>query len=131
VESLDALLGSGYQTGSTTLVAGPSGAGKTVLGLHFVFEGVRRGESAVLATLEENPSQLARAASGFGWSLQAPEVHLMYRSAVDLYLDEWVHDLLDVIECSSTAWRTCVPQPKQRGFGSISIRSCSAAPGTG
>jgi circadian clock protein KaiC len=92
------LLGSGYQTGSATLVAGPSGAGKTVLGLHFVFEGVRRGESTVLATLEENPSQLARAASGFGWSLQEPEVHLMYRSAVDLYLDEWVYDLLDVID---------------------------------
>jgi circadian clock protein KaiC len=98
VESLDALLGSGYQAGSATLVAGPSGAGKTVLGLHFVFEGVRRGESTVLATLEENPSQLARAASGFGWSLQAPEVHLMYRSAVDLYLDEWVHELLDVVD---------------------------------
>jgi circadian clock protein KaiC len=98
VESLDALLGSGYRAGSATLVAGPSGVGKTVLGLHFVFEGVRRGESTILATLEENPSQLARAASGFGWWLQAPEVHLMYRSAVDLYLDEWVHDLLDLID---------------------------------
>ncbi|MCA1701336.1 MAG: hypothetical protein LC790_21525 [Actinobacteria bacterium] len=83
---------------AVTLVAGPSGAGKTVLGLHFVFAGVRRGESTVLATLEENPSQLARAASGFGWSLQAPEVHLMYRSAVDLYLDEWVYDLLELID---------------------------------
>jgi circadian clock protein KaiC len=98
VKSLDALLGSGYPTGSATLVAGPSGVGKTVLGLHFVFEGVRRGENTILATLEENPSQLARTAAGFGWSLQAPEVELMYRSAVDLYLDEWVHDLLDLID---------------------------------
>jgi circadian clock protein KaiC len=98
VRSLDALLGSGYRTGSATLVAGPSGAGKTVLGLHFVFEGVRRGESTVLATLEENPSQLARAAAGFGWSLEAPQAHLMYRSPVDLYLDEWVYELLELID---------------------------------
>jgi circadian clock protein KaiC len=98
VKALDQLLGDGYHSGSSTLVAGPSGVGKTILGLHFVFEGVRRRESALLATMEENPSQLARVAAGFGWSFDTRHAHLMYRSAVDLYLDEWVHELLEEMD---------------------------------
>jgi circadian clock protein KaiC len=80
------------------LWSGPPAFGKTVLGLHFAFEGARRGEGTLFATFDENPSQLARAAASFGWSFDAPGLALMYRSAVDLYLDEWVYDLLDLIE---------------------------------
>jgi circadian clock protein KaiC len=98
VELLDEILGEGFHAGSSSLVAGPSGIGKTALGLTFVFEGVRRGDSTILATLEENPSQLARVASTFGWSFENRAAHLMYRSTVDLYLDEWVYDLLDEID---------------------------------
>ena len=35
---------------------------------------------------------------GFSWSLKEPKVELMFRPPVDLYLDEWVYDLLDLIE---------------------------------
>jgi circadian clock protein KaiC len=56
-----------------------------------------------LATLEENPSQLAHAAASFGWSLEESGVRLMYRSAVDLYLDEWVYELLDTVESSKAS----------------------------
>jgi circadian clock protein KaiC len=103
VETLDPMLGEGYRAGSSTLVAGPVGAGKTILGLHFVFDGIARGEPAVIATFEENPSQLARVAAGFGWSLEKRDLHLMYRSAVDLYLDEWVYELLAVIDETEAA----------------------------
>jgi circadian clock protein KaiC len=98
VKTLDPLLGRGYRVGSSTLVVGPSGVGKTVLGLHFVFEGARDGDATLLATFDENPSQIAGAAAGFGWSFDAGGVHLMYRSAVDLHLDEWVYELLELIE---------------------------------
>ena len=100
VASLDSVLGSGYQPGSATLVAGPSGIGKTVLGLHFVCAGTQAGETSVVATFEENPSQLARTAAGFGWSFDRSQVRLMYRSAVDLYVDEWVYDLLELMDSS-------------------------------
>ena len=40
------------------LVAGPSGAGKTLMGLHFVVSGARRGEPGIIATLQENPTSL-------------------------------------------------------------------------
>ncbi|MGZ4371663.1 MAG: RAD55 family ATPase [Gaiellaceae bacterium] len=94
---LDQMLMEGYFPGSATLVAGPSGAGKTVMGLHFVLHGALNGEPGVIATFEENPSQLERMAQGFGWSL-TEGIELMYRSLVDIYVDEWVYDLLETVE---------------------------------
>jgi circadian clock protein KaiC len=81
-------------------VAGPSGSGKTLMGLHFIFDGVRKGEAGVIATLQENEAQLERIVSGFGWSLAEQGAELMYRAPVDLYLDEWVHNLLERIRSS-------------------------------
>jgi len=95
---LDDLLVLGYRSGASTLVAGPSGSGKTLMGLHFIFEGLRRGEPGVIASLQENATQLQRVAEGFGWSLIGPKVEVMYRSAVDIYIDEWIHELLQLVE---------------------------------
>ena len=55
IEGLDPLLGGGLWRGSTTLVAGPTGAGKTTAGLQFVLEGVRRGEAVPLRQLPGEP----------------------------------------------------------------------------
>jgi circadian clock protein KaiC len=97
VPALDASLEDGYWPGSTTLVAGPSGVGKTLMGLHFVFEGGRRNEPGILLTLQENRHQLTRIIERFGWSLADPNVHLLDRSPVDVYIDELVYELLDLV----------------------------------
>jgi len=68
------------------------------MGLHFILRGAALGEPGVIATLQENPSQLERTAQGFGWSLDREEIHLMYRSPVDLYTDEWVHAVFALVE---------------------------------
>lgn len=98
IPPLDTMLAEGYGRGSSTLVAGPSGAGKTLMGLHFIFKGLASGEPGVIATLQENPSQLQRMARGFGWSLDDEGVAVMYRSPNDVYIDEWVYELLDLVE---------------------------------
>jgi circadian clock protein KaiC len=98
VQAIDDMLADGYWPGASTLVAGPTGTGKTLMGLHFVFSGARRGEPGVIATMQEDPTQLDRIARSFGWSLTGGGVTLMYRSPVDLYIDEWVYELLDTIE---------------------------------
>jgi circadian clock protein KaiC len=98
VAALDAMLDEGYWGGASTLIAGPSGAGKTLLGLHFIFKGAELGEPGVIATLQENPTQLERMVRGFGWSLAQSNVELMYRSPIDVYLEEWYYDLLETIE---------------------------------
>lgn len=100
IQALDDMLADGYWPGASTLIAGPTGAGKTLMGLHFVFGGARQGDHGVIATLQENPTQLERIARAFDWSLRDDNVTVMYRSPVDLYVDEWVYDLLDAIEAS-------------------------------
>ena len=100
IPPLDTMLAEGYGPGSSTLVAGPSGVGKTLMGLHFIFSGVENGEPGVIATLQENPIQLQRMAGGFGWSLDDEQVAVMYRSPNDVYIDQWVYELLDLVEAT-------------------------------
>jgi circadian clock protein KaiC len=100
IPPLDRMLAEGYGPGSSTLVAGPSGAGKTLMGLHFIFSGAASGEPGVIATLQENPVQLQRMAGGFDWSLDDERVAVMYRSPNDVYIDEWVYELLDLVEAT-------------------------------
>lgn len=98
IPALDEMLAEGYRPGASTLIAGPSGSGKTLMGLHFVMTGARQGEPGLIASLQENPTQLERVLAGFGWSLTEPNVEVMYRSPVDIYIDEWVYELLDTVE---------------------------------
>ena len=68
------------------------------MGLHFIYGGAQRGEPGVIAALQENPTQLTRMLGGLGWPLTHPAVEVMYRSPVDIHIDEWVHDLLHAVE---------------------------------
>jgi circadian clock protein KaiC len=98
VEALDKMLGDGYWEGSSTLICGPSGVGKTLMGLHFIFQGARTGQPGIHATFQETENQLARIARGFGWSIDEEGVHILSRSLVDMYIDQWVYELLDMID---------------------------------
>ena len=97
IAGLDAMLANGYWPGSSTLCAGPSGIGKTLMGLHFIVAGSIAGEHGIIASLQENPTQLCRMAETFGWTFD-DRVTMMYRSPVDLYVDEWIYELLDAID---------------------------------
>jgi circadian clock protein KaiC len=68
------------------------------MSLQFAFAGAAGGERALISNLQENPSQLARTARGFGMSFDDPNVDVLYRSSVDLYIDEWVHEVLEMAE---------------------------------
>ena len=98
VAALDELLADGYWPGSATLVAGPAGVGKTLMGLHFIFNGAKDGQPGLIASLQENRIQLEQVVKGFGWTLDTPGITLLARSPVDMYIDEWVYDLLDQVE---------------------------------
>lgn len=98
IPGLDTMLDGGLWPGSATMVAGPSGSGKTIMGLHFIYGGAEHGERGIIATLQENATQLDRMLAGLGWPAANPAVEIMYRSPVDIYIDEWVHELLEAVE---------------------------------
>lgn len=71
IPALDVMLGGGCTLGSATIAAGAYGVGKTLLGLHFVMEGMARGEHALFVTFHETPQQLAAKGAMFGLPIQA------------------------------------------------------------
>jgi circadian clock protein KaiC len=66
----DMLGGQGYFRGSTVLVSGTAGSGKTSVAAHFVDAGCRRGERCLYVLLEESPLQLTRNMRSIGVDLQ-------------------------------------------------------------
>jgi circadian clock protein KaiC len=101
VSGLDALLLGGLPRASTTIVEGGTGAGKTLVGLHFLLEGVRRGEPGILFTLEETPSQIRAVAGSFGWDVAPLEAQgtlvINYTSPVELLTDRFLDEALRLI----------------------------------
>ncbi len=65
IPEIDALLGGGLTRGSSTLVAGSLGTGKTILALHFAVAGLREGEPTVFLGFRETLAQLLQKARAF------------------------------------------------------------------
>jgi circadian clock protein KaiC len=70
IEALDGMLGGGIYRGSTLLVTGTAGTGKTTVVAHLVAATCRRGERALLLSFEESPDQLVRNLLSVGIDLQ-------------------------------------------------------------
>lgn len=102
IPELDTMMGGGIFEGDSLLVAGPSGTGKSALATHFIDEGMRRGESAIVALFEERPEGYAERAKGFGLDLKEPQaagrLELLYLRPLDLSVDETMQAILDAIE---------------------------------
>jgi circadian clock protein KaiC len=60
VPEMDELLSGGLERGTVTILSGPSGVGKTTLGMQFMKEAAERGERSVVYTFEEMSSLLTR-----------------------------------------------------------------------
>jgi len=65
LQELDALLDGGLTRGTSTVLAGSLGTGKTLLALHFALASVRSGEPAVFVGFRETARQLAQKADVF------------------------------------------------------------------
>ena len=71
VPRLDTMLGGeGFYRGTTILVSGTAGTGKTSLAAHFVDAACRRGERCLYFSFEESPGQLIRNMRSIGLNLE-------------------------------------------------------------
>ena len=70
VDRLDHMLGGGLFRGSTVLVSGMAGTGKTSIAAHVVDAACRRGETALWTLYEESPAQVVRNMRSIGIDLQ-------------------------------------------------------------
>ena len=102
VPELDKMLGGGILEGDSLLIAGPSGTGKSALATQFIAEGIRRGESGIMAIFEERPEGYTQRASAFGLNLRAAQekgtLETLYLRPLDLSVDETMQEILDAIK---------------------------------
>jgi circadian clock protein KaiC len=70
ISKLDDLLGDGIPRGSSLLIAGVAGTGKTILLLEFLYRGAKLGEKGIVFSFEETRERLIATARGLGWDLE-------------------------------------------------------------
>ena len=95
VPALDQMLGGGLPRGYSLLVAGPSGSGKSILASSFLAEGVRCGETGVLAAFEQHPNRARNPV--LVDLITRGQVGLIDRREPDLSIDEIVLLILNEV----------------------------------
>jgi circadian clock protein KaiC len=102
IPSLDAMCGGGLVFLSTTIVLGSPGSGKTLLGLHFLAEGTRRGEKGLYFGFAETGNELIRKCQSVGLDLaplaQEGLLRLESRAPVETLPDAMAQELLQLVE---------------------------------
>ena len=97
IPALDGLLGGGIEQGSSTLLVGPAGSGKTTLAWQFVAEAVRKGDKAAMFVFDEEIGLLFDRARPLGFdfaALQATgQLPITQLDAAELSPGEFAHDV--------------------------------------
>ncbi|TFF85973.1 MAG: ATPase [Promethearchaeota archaeon] len=71
IDGLDEILGGGFIDGSSILISGGPGTGKTIFSMEFLVKGAKlHKEPGIFVTLEERPVELRSEANLFGWNLR-------------------------------------------------------------
>jgi circadian clock protein KaiC len=102
IHGLDEMLYGGMVRYSSTLIFGSPGSGKTLLCLHFLAEGARRGEPGLYFGFVETPQRLLNKADLVGLDLrkhvEAGRVRLESRVSVETLPDALVQELFDLVK---------------------------------
>jgi circadian clock protein KaiC len=101
IAAFDRLLGGGLAYTSTTLLLGSSGAGKTILGLHFLAAGAEVGEPGLLFGFFESPPEAIykadRLGLGFGKSCERGDITILWQTPPEQILDALGERLLHTV----------------------------------
>jgi circadian clock protein KaiC len=71
ITGLSALMGGGPQKGSSILISGGTGSGKTLVALSFAAAVAEQGSPALFVSFEESSEQIIRNGTQLGWNVQA------------------------------------------------------------
>ena len=101
IAQLDKMLSGGFKCGTTTLLLGPSGVGKTTLGLHYL-AGAPRGSKSVMFGFYETPARLLEKARALNLALDGrvkrKELEIVWQPSTEQNVDALAQRLLDAIE---------------------------------
>ena len=99
---LDTLLGGGLTRGTSTLVTGAAGTGKTVLTIQYVQSAVERGEKVRMYLFDERVTTFRMRATGLGIDLDAPladgRLTIVQAEPTQMSPGEFAHGVVDAVE---------------------------------
>lgn len=101
VPGLDAKVGGGFYKGTTTILAGASGAGKSTFGFQFASQGVHDGQKSIFCSLEESPNEIRVMAKSLGIDvddLEKKGLHLLSWIPENQSPDAFISELAGEIE---------------------------------
>ena len=101
VAGLDQRTGGGFFKGSTTILAGASGSGKTTFGFQFARQGVLDGKKSIFCSLEESPEEIRIMAESLGMNvddLEKKGLHLLSWTPENQSPDAFITELTSQIE---------------------------------
>lgn len=106
IAGLDAMLEGGLRIGTTALLLGAPGTGKTLLGLKFLESGLRQGEPALHFGFYESPERLLAKAQRVGIDLrQAAEdgaLRLVWQAPLEQLLDRMGYEMPEAVRAQGT-----------------------------
>ncbi|HEV2136159.1 MAG TPA: ATPase domain-containing protein [Terracidiphilus sp.] len=110
IAELDALFHGGVQRGTSTLIAGPTGCGKSTIGGQFVYSAARRGEKSAIFTFDETLRSYIERSSGLGMNLepyiQDGTIHLEAIDPAELSPGEFIHRIYKGVQ--EKQWRVVI-----------------------
>ena len=99
---LDDMTNGGYFEGSSILVTGSSGTGKSLFSLQFLLQGMKDGKKALLLSFEESKNQIIRNTDSFSWDFSSYEqkglLKIMNAYPEEKYLEEHIENLTREVE---------------------------------
>lgn len=101
IPSWDQRIGGGVVVGSISCLLGSPGVGKTIMGLHFIGEGLKNGESCLIVGFHESPEVLVTKARHFGIELQphvdSGKLQILWQLPLEILIDDLASRMFDCI----------------------------------
>jgi circadian clock protein KaiC len=102
VPALDDLLGGGVEQGTSTLVVGGAGTGKSTIAAQFCVAAAGRGEKSIVFMFDESPNTLFSRCAGLGMDLEghvkAGAIEIVQVDPAEVSPGEFAHRIREAVE---------------------------------
>jgi len=105
IDGLDNILGGGFLKNTTIMVEGASGTGKTVMGIHYLLEGIKNGQKGLLLATEESADFITQYVNSFNINREKAsynqDIFLIDKVFSKSSLEEVISDVLEKVQANS------------------------------
>ncbi|MDP3704565.1 MAG: ATPase domain-containing protein [Legionellaceae bacterium] len=102
IPNLDMLLAGGIESGTTTIISGPTGVGKSSLGIQFLISSCSKNNRAIIYTFEEPANFIIKRCAAIGMPITKKtnegSLKIVRINPMEIYLDEFLQMIHQAVE---------------------------------